>query len=240
MQLGLKSLQGQGVQKLQAPVLLPDCPHGEKTVPNIQSEYCLSFSHHAPIWGPWLCFHENTTGKALPIIFLQCCKGQWNHSTLAPCKGVGHMIPAWFRTTVNSLPYIRGTVTDWMHKETVGRLVRFKQSWNGLWIWKNNQVSFTVVILWTGECFLQCWKWKEQTPELPALLSRRCPAGFWSTALWKFSGVSCQPSGITLCVMPCFLVGLRPWGGRDIVNSVLQGIFPVTGSADLCRWEWKG
>lgn len=76
MQLDLKNLQGQGIQKLWAPVPLPDCPHGEKTVANIQSEYCLSFSHRAPARGPWLRFREDTTGEALPNIFLQCSKGQ--------------------------------------------------------------------------------------------------------------------------------------------------------------------
>lgn len=60
----------------------------------------------------------------------------------------------------------------------------------------------------------------------------RCPAGLWSTALWRFSGGSCQLSGFTLCVIPCFLVGLKPWGGGNIVSSIAK-IFRLTVSTAL-------
>lgn len=57
IQLSLKNLQWEGLQELWTPAPLPDCPCGEKTfsnypgwivfhsVPTIQAEYCLSFSH---------------------------------------------------------------------------------------------------------------------------------------------------------------------------------------------------
>lgn len=157
----------------------------KKTVPNIQPEYCLSFFHHMRTlalvsWG----HHRKSFAQYLPAVLWGAMKPFY----LAPCKGMGHMIPAWFRTAVISLPCIHGAVTDWMQKEIVGRPVSFKQSWNCLKICKSNQISFTVVILWTGEYFLQCWEWKQQLPELPPLLSRkvsiwplkhRCLELFW-------------------------------------------------------------
>lgn len=47
--------------------------------------------------------------------------------------------------------------------------------------------------------------------------------GMWSAQMLLFSGASCQPDGIILCVLLCFLVGLRPWGGGDAVKAILPG-----------------
>lgn len=199
----------------------------KKSVPNIQSEYCLSFSHHAPLQGPWLYCHEDTTRKTLPIIFLQCLRDK-EIILLSPQQRHGAYHACLFRNAAISLPRIHGTATDWMQKETVGGLVGFKQSWNGLRIWKSNQASLTVVILWTGECFLQCPA--EAADTWTSCTDLQQGGGFGVAPKAQLSG------GFLVC--PVSLVGLsRVWCLAFLLfwGLGMEGVFLCK---DFSLWQW--
>lgn len=80
IQLGLGNLQGQSAETLWTLVLLPDCPHGEKTFPNIQSERLLLSVILVPCEDLSSVVMLTPQGKPCPMSFCSAVSGQWNHT----------------------------------------------------------------------------------------------------------------------------------------------------------------